>query len=127
MSTLERGYGGIPPAPFQPSVMKGFALERRRNIAKLVAAFAVSAAVICVVFVSGAAPARPELAASVGASSPPTRRTSLMQEAPELALASKVAGFDLTMLLQKQRTTELESSVSNSGLPSLPCGVVSCP
>ena len=126
MSTLERGYGGIPPAPFQPSVMKGFALERRRNIAKLVAAFAVSAAVICVVFVSGSAPARPDLAASVGPPSAPSRRTSLMQ-APELALASKVAGFDLTMLVQKQRTTELENSVSNSGLPSLPCGVVSCP
>jgi len=126
MSTLELGYGGISPAPFQPSVKKGSTVERRRNIAKLVAAFAVSAAVICVVFVSGAAPARPELAASVGASSPPSRRTSLMQ-APELARASKVAGFDLTMLLQKQRTTELENSVGNSGLPSLPCGVVSCP
>ena len=126
MSTLELWYGGISPAPFQPSVQKGAAVERRRKIAQLVAAFAVSAAVICVVFVSGSAPARPELAASVGASSAPSRRTSLVQ-APELAHASKVAGFDLTMLLQKQRTTELENSVSNSGLPSLPCGVVSCP
>jgi hypothetical protein len=126
MSTLELGYGGISPTPFQPSIKKGVAVERRRKIAQLVAGFAVSAAVICVVFVSGSAPARPELAASVGPSSAPSRRTSLMQ-APELTLASKVAGFDLTMLLQKQRTTELETSVSNSGLPSLPCVVVSCP
>ena len=115
MSTLECGYGALFPAPFEPSVQKASAVERRRNIAKLLTAFAVSAAVICAVSL-GSAPARQEHATSLVASSaPPTRRTSLMQ-APEMALASKVAGFDLTMLLQTPRTTELENAVSNTGL-----------
>ncbi|KAJ1482591.1 hypothetical protein T484DRAFT_1803514 [Baffinella frigidus] len=97
MSTLERGYGGIAPAPFQPLVKQGFAVERRRTIAKLVSAFAFSAVVVCVVFSSSSSPALPQLTAS----SPPSRMTSLMQ-APEMVLASKAAGFDLTMLLQKE-------------------------
>ncbi|KAJ1466448.1 hypothetical protein T484DRAFT_1861635 [Baffinella frigidus] len=55
MSSVEHlGYAGVSPAPSQASVNQESAAERRRNIAKLVAACAVSAAVFCAMLVSGA-------------------------------------------------------------------------